>query len=120
MTASCSIRRSYGRGPKGEVWDLFQNLPEMLTLCRDILKPGGFLILTAYAIRASFLSMHRLCEEVLGPGVRIGRACAEGARRRAARHLALLALECSAHERASCPRSPANVQRRSRASPIRS
>ena len=62
----------YGRGPKGEVWDLFQNLPEMLTLCRDLLKPTGFLILTAYAIRASFLSMHRLCEEVLGPGVQSG------------------------------------------------
>jgi len=62
----------YGRGPKGEVWDLFQNLPEMLTFCRDLVKPGGFLILTAYAIRASFLSLHRLAEEVLGPGVQSG------------------------------------------------
>lgn len=62
----------YGRGPKGEVWDLFQNLPDMLRLCRDLVAPGGFLILTAYAIRASFLSMHRLCEEVLGPGVQSG------------------------------------------------
>ncbi len=62
----------YGRGPKGEVWDLFHNLPEMLRLCRDILKPTGFLILTAYAIRASFLSMHRLCAEILGAGVESG------------------------------------------------
>jgi 23S rRNA (cytosine1962-C5)-methyltransferase len=62
----------YGRGPKGEVWDLFRDLPEMLALCRDMLAPGGFLILTAYAIRASFLSMHRLCEELLGPGVESG------------------------------------------------
>jgi 23S rRNA (cytosine1962-C5)-methyltransferase len=62
----------YGRGPKGEVWDLFGNLPAMLTLCRDLLKPTGFLILTAYAIRASFLSMHRLSEEVLGAGVHSG------------------------------------------------
>jgi 23S rRNA (cytosine1962-C5)-methyltransferase len=62
----------YGRGPKGEIWDLFQNLPEMLRLCRDILKPPGFLILTAYAIRASFFSMHRLCEEILGAGVQSG------------------------------------------------
>ena len=68
----------YGRGPKGEVWDLFRDLPEMLTLCRDLIAPGGFLILTAYAIRASFLSMHRLCEEILGPGVRIGRAGVAG------------------------------------------
>jgi 23S rRNA (cytosine1962-C5)-methyltransferase len=62
----------YGRGPKGEVWDLFQSLPEMLTLCRDLVKPGGFLILTAYAIRASFLSMERLCTEIFGAGVEAG------------------------------------------------
>jgi 23S rRNA (cytosine1962-C5)-methyltransferase len=62
----------YGRGPKGEVWDLFQSLPDMLRLCRDILKPTGFLILTAYAIRASFLSIYRLCEEIFGPGVQSG------------------------------------------------
>lgn len=62
----------FGRGPKNEIWDLFQNLPDMLTLCRELLKPGGFLILTAYAIRASFLSLHRLSEEVLGPGVESG------------------------------------------------
>jgi 23S rRNA (cytosine1962-C5)-methyltransferase len=62
----------YGRGPKGEVWELFRDLPEMLRLCRGLLNPGGFVILTAYAIRASFLSMHRLCEDVFGPGVDSG------------------------------------------------
>ena len=62
----------FGRGPKGEVWELFQNLPEMMKLCRELLKQGGFLILTAYAIRASFLSLHRLSEDVLGPGVESG------------------------------------------------
>jgi 23S rRNA (cytosine1962-C5)-methyltransferase len=44
----------------------------MLRLCRELLKPSGFLILTAYAIRASFLSLHRLSEEVLGRGVESG------------------------------------------------
>ena len=62
----------YGRGPKGEVWDLFRDLPEMLKLCRELIAPGGFVILTAYAIRASFLSTHRLCEEILGSGVESG------------------------------------------------
>jgi 23S rRNA (cytosine1962-C5)-methyltransferase len=62
----------FGRGPKGEVWELFRDLPEMLRLCRDILKPAGFLILTAYAIRASFLSLDRLAQEVLGSGVESG------------------------------------------------
>jgi 23S rRNA (cytosine1962-C5)-methyltransferase len=62
----------FGRGPHGETWDLFTDLPAMLRLCRDLLKPGGFLILTAYAIRASFLSLERLSAEVLGPGVQAG------------------------------------------------
>ena len=62
----------FGRGPKGEVWDLFQSLPEMLKLCRAIVKPDGFVILTAYAIRASFLSLQRVAEEAFGPGVEAG------------------------------------------------
>lgn len=57
----------YGRGPKGEVWQLFEDLPEMLRLCRELLAPdGAFLVLTAYAIRASFLALDELCREVLG------------------------------------------------------
>jgi len=67
----------FGRGPKGEVWELFESLPEMLTHSRALLKPGGFLILTAYAIRASFLSLQRICEERLGPGVEAGELALE-------------------------------------------
>ena len=63
----------YGRGTNGEVWDLFADLPEMLRQCRALLKPeGGFLILTAYAIRASFLSLERLTAEVMGGTVEAG------------------------------------------------
>ncbi|HEX9904110.1 MAG TPA: class I SAM-dependent methyltransferase [Propylenella sp.] len=62
----------FGRGPKGEIWDLFQNLPEMLRLTRDLLQPEGFTILTAYAIRASFLALDRICREVFGAGVESG------------------------------------------------
>jgi 23S rRNA (cytosine1962-C5)-methyltransferase len=67
----------FGRGPKNEVWELFGSLPEMLTLCRDLLRPAGFLILTAYAIRASFLSLQRISEEMLGPGVEAGELALE-------------------------------------------
>lgn len=57
----------YGRGPKNEVWRLFEDLPEMLRLCRDLLAPDGpFLVLTAYAIRASALTLDELTREVLG------------------------------------------------------
>jgi 23S rRNA (cytosine1962-C5)-methyltransferase len=69
----------YGRGPGGEVWDLFASLPAMLALCRELLKPKqSFLILTAYAIRASFLSLDRLCEQLLGPGVESGELALRG------------------------------------------
>lgn len=60
----------FGRGPKNETWQLFENLPEMLRLCRDILAPErSFLILTAYAVRASFLSLHGLSAEVFPEAV---------------------------------------------------
>lgn len=52
---------AFGRGPKGEVWQLFDDLPAMVELCRDILtaKPLA-IVLTAYAVRASFFSIHAL------------------------------------------------------------
>lgn len=60
----------YGRGPKGETWELFRDLPDLLRLCRDLLHPAGsFLVLTAYAIRASHLSLDMLAREILGGGV---------------------------------------------------
>jgi len=56
----------FGRGPNGEVWQLFDHLPRMLGLCRELLsdKPIG-LVLTAYSIRASFYSMHELMMETM-------------------------------------------------------
>jgi 23S rRNA (cytosine1962-C5)-methyltransferase len=56
----------FGRGPKGEVWDLFPALPAMMRACVGLLTPSPlFLILTAYSIRASFLSIHELSAECL-------------------------------------------------------
>ncbi|WP_075997735.1 class I SAM-dependent methyltransferase [Salaquimonas pukyongi] len=58
---------AYGRGPKGEVWQLFENLPHMADLCRELVSPrAGFVVLTAYTIRASFLAIHELMQEVFG------------------------------------------------------
>lgn len=57
---------AYGRGPGGEVWQLFDNLPAMLDGCRAILSPKPLmLVLTAYAIRASFLSMHEMMMDTM-------------------------------------------------------
>ena len=56
----------FGRGPKGEVWDLFTGLPPLLRACVSLLADDPlFLILTAYSIRSSFLSIHELSAECL-------------------------------------------------------
>lgn len=49
----------FGRGPKGEVWEFFDLMPQLLEACRAVLSPSPlFIVLTAYAIRASALSLH--------------------------------------------------------------
>ncbi|MCX5516673.1 SAM-dependent methyltransferase [Kaistia algarum] len=56
----------FGRGPNGEVWDLFERLPEMMRLCRQLLADDAlFLCLSAYSIRASFMAIHELTAEAL-------------------------------------------------------
>ncbi|WP_346432620.1 class I SAM-dependent rRNA methyltransferase [Pseudohoeflea coraliihabitans] len=56
----------FGRGPNGEVWQLFDHLPLMLDLCRALLTPRPIgLVLTAYSIRASFYSIHELMRETM-------------------------------------------------------
>ena len=56
----------FGRGPKGEVWDIFESLPTMMRLCRQLLSDNPlFLILTAYSIRASFIAIDELAAEHL-------------------------------------------------------
>ena len=57
----------FGRGPKGEVWELFDDLPNMLRGCRKLLSDRPlFLILTTYSIRASFFAIDELTAECLG------------------------------------------------------
>ncbi len=54
----------FGRGPEGEVWDLFTHLPALLADCVKLLAPANArLVLTAYAIRASALSLDGLMHE---------------------------------------------------------
>ena len=62
----------FGRGPKNETWRLFDDLPQLLAHCRQLLKPGGFVVLTAYAIRASFLALQELCADTFGEGAQAG------------------------------------------------
>ena len=58
----------FGRGPDGEVWDLFEHLPALLADCAKLAAPtGSHIILTAYAIRASALMLDGLLRETLAP-----------------------------------------------------
>ncbi len=57
----------FGRGPDGEIWDLFTSLPSLMTDCANLLAPAqAALVLTVYAIRASALAFDQLVREVLG------------------------------------------------------
>ena len=56
---------AYGRGPKGEVWQLFEHLPHMLDLVRQLQSETPLLtVLTSYAIRASSFALHESMQEV--------------------------------------------------------
>ncbi len=55
---------AYGRGPNGEVWELFADLPFLVARCRDILTPDPLaFVLTAYSIRSSFYALHALMRD---------------------------------------------------------
>ncbi len=57
----------YGRGPNGEIWQLFDDLPHMIDLTRGLISENAsFVILTAYSIRASFYSIHETMQEKYG------------------------------------------------------
>jgi 23S rRNA (cytosine1962-C5)-methyltransferase len=49
----------FGRGPKGEIWEFFDLFPKLLEACQAVLSPKPhFIVITAYAIRASALCLH--------------------------------------------------------------
>src|SRR5512141_987699 len=54
----------FGRGPKGEVWEAYKSLPRLLQACAGILSDRPlFVILTAYAIKASAIHMAETLSE---------------------------------------------------------
>jgi 23S rRNA (cytosine1962-C5)-methyltransferase len=63
----------FGRGPTGEVWRVFEDLPALLTDCAGLLSDdASFLLLNAYAARISGLSLaHLTAEATAGRGGRI-------------------------------------------------
>lgn len=56
----------FGRGPKGEVWEFYKLLPSLLQDCRTVLSDQPlFLVLTAYAVKASGLTLGNAVAEMM-------------------------------------------------------
>lgn len=56
----------YGRGPDGEVWRLYEDLPGLVAGCAALLDPSaGFLLLNAYSERISGLALAGLAGAAL-------------------------------------------------------
>jgi 23S rRNA (cytosine1962-C5)-methyltransferase len=59
---------AFGRGSKGEVWHIEENMPELMLVVREILSdaPGSFLILNGYAAGYTAQSFLQLVESTFG------------------------------------------------------
>lgn len=56
----------FGRGPKGEVWEVYKSLPELLSACRAVLSDRPlFAVLTVYAVKASALHLYYALDEMM-------------------------------------------------------
>jgi 23S rRNA (cytosine1962-C5)-methyltransferase len=56
----------FGRGPKGEVWEVYKSLPNLLDTCRACLSTHPlFVVTTVYAVRASAIHMAQAIEEMM-------------------------------------------------------
>ncbi|MHB8860685.1 MAG: class I SAM-dependent methyltransferase [Minisyncoccota bacterium] len=59
---------AFGRGAKGEVWKIEENLPELLETLREILsdKPGSFFLVNGYAAGYACIAFAQAVEGVFG------------------------------------------------------
>ena len=56
----------FGRGPKGEVWEIYKSLPNLLDECRQCLSNDPlFVIVTVYAVRASAIHVAQAVDEMM-------------------------------------------------------
>jgi 23S rRNA (cytosine1962-C5)-methyltransferase len=56
----------FGRGPKGEVWEVYKSLPNLLETCRECLSTNPlFVVTTVYAVRASAIHVAQAMEEMM-------------------------------------------------------
>jgi len=56
----------FGRGPKGEVWEVYKSLPNLFEICRACLSDDPlFVIATLYAVRASAIHVAQALDEMM-------------------------------------------------------
>ena len=56
----------FGRGPKGEIWEVYKSLPSLLDMCRVCLSDSPlFVIVTVYAVRASAIHVAQAVDEMM-------------------------------------------------------
>jgi 23S rRNA (cytosine1962-C5)-methyltransferase len=56
----------FGRGPKGEIWEVYKSLPDLFSACKSILSDRPlFVVTTIYAVRASAVHVGQALEEVM-------------------------------------------------------
>jgi 23S rRNA (cytosine1962-C5)-methyltransferase len=56
----------FGRGPKGEVWEVYKSLPDLLQTCRECLSNHPlFVVTTIYAVRASAIHIAQAMEDMM-------------------------------------------------------
>jgi 23S rRNA (cytosine1962-C5)-methyltransferase len=56
----------FGRGPKGEVWEVYKSLPNLLEACRQILSAKPlFIVATVYAVQASAIHIGQTLQEMM-------------------------------------------------------
>jgi 23S rRNA (cytosine1962-C5)-methyltransferase len=63
----------FGRGPKGEIWEVYKSLPDLLKDCRECLSANPlFVVTTVYAVRASAIHVAQAMDDMMkGLGGRI-------------------------------------------------
>jgi len=56
----------FGRGPKGEVWEVYKSLPALLEACSECLSDRPlFVVTTLYAVRASAIHVEQAMEDMM-------------------------------------------------------
>ena len=56
----------FGRGPKGEVWEVYKSLPRLLKACRAVLSDQPlFVILTMYAVKLPAIHVYYAISEMI-------------------------------------------------------